>query len=854
MKLIIKIFFVVVLINVASFSQSNDDLVYVDSLGRMKWSSNNEDAFFFGVNYSTPFAFSYRAIKNKGLSHKEIIDMDVQQFKRLGLNAYRIHVWDREVSDKSGNLLNNEHIELLDYLINKLIENDIYIILTPIAWWGTGWPEPDIETQGFSDFYSKIESTTKPEVIKAHINYLKQFVNHKNSFTGKTYKDEKNIIAFEIFNEPNLPNDADSVSYYVNTTVKVLRDEGITKPIFFNISENPGEEQWRGVASSEIDGITFQWYPTGLVKYNELKGNFIPNVFSYPVPDFSDKIYNKAKMVYEFDAADIGRSYMYPLMAHSFRKAGMQWATMFSYDPTPLAQFNSEYSTHYLNLLYTPQKALSFLIAGQLFNERKLSQKIFDNTSVKMDNVFVDYENDVSVLNTNDKFYYSNSTNEQPVNVQQLKHIAGYGISAVVKYDGRGTYFLDKVKDGLWKLELYPDAVWLKDPFGRNGLDEPVAKLIWKSHKMKISLPGLNSDFKVYSLDSKSYSANKHTVVLEPGNYFITNDENISIKSSNESYNDFSMIKKYGEFIDDFNSIEIKNITPSSFYENEIKRISVEVYTNEKIQSFIYMKKPSWRGYQKFQMNQINEYTYEYEMPSESSSNGMLQYFICANNKNDVITFPGKLKYSPDFWSFDAKDSYRLSIYQASDKILLFNPAKDNENIIMPNIWRYVQHNIDFTFDEKNESEFNVDVRRVREKFPELAIQFYVGEHLKNYSPNSNDELEVEIKKSENGPDSISVRIIYNNTTGFEKKIALNNSYEKVLIPLNKPEEFKYALLPRPYPTFLPYWYESKPTTTQSENLKPESIQIGIPLSGTIGEQDNNSIKIKNIYLLKSQK
>ena len=101
------------------FPQDTNNLIYVDKEGRIRWTSNNEEAYFFGVNYSTQFAFSYRALKNKGISRKEIINLDVQEFKRLGLNAYRIHVWDREVSDKDGNLLDNEHIDLLDYLISN---------------------------------------------------------------------------------------------------------------------------------------------------------------------------------------------------------------------------------------------------------------------------------------------------------------------------------------------------------------------------------------------------------------------------------------------------------------------------------------------------------------------------------------------------------------------------------------------------------------------------------------------------------------------------------------------------------------------------------------------------------------
>jgi beta-glucosidase/6-phospho-beta-glucosidase/beta-galactosidase len=66
-----------------------------------------------------------------------------EQFVRLGFDAFRVHVWDREISDKEGKLLDNEHLDLFDYLLSKLEENNITIIITPIAWWGNGWPEPD---------------------------------------------------------------------------------------------------------------------------------------------------------------------------------------------------------------------------------------------------------------------------------------------------------------------------------------------------------------------------------------------------------------------------------------------------------------------------------------------------------------------------------------------------------------------------------------------------------------------------------------------------------------------------------------------------------------------------------------
>ena len=849
MKFYIKIFLIILLFtSVNIIAQDSSNLVYVDNAGQLKWTSTNENAYFFGVNYSVPFAFSYRALKNKGISHKAVIDLDVQQFKRLGINAYRIHVWDREVSDKDGNLLNNGHIELLDYLISKLIENDIYIILTPIAWWGTGWPEPDVETPGFSSFYSKIESTTDLEVLKAHLNYLKQFVNHVNSFTGKSYKDEKNIIAFEIFNEPNLPNDVEKINHYVNTTVNAIREEEVTKPIFFNISENPGKLKWEGVASSNIQGVSFQWYPTGLVKYSELHGNFLPNVFSYPVPDYTDKIKNKAKIVYEFDAADIGSSIMYSLMAHSFREAGMQWAAMFCYDPTPLAQYNSEYSTHYLNLLYTPQKALGFLIAANLFIRDKINKKEIDNTSIIMDNVLVDYEKDLSILNDDDKLYYTNSNNVIPKNINSLKHIAGYGISNIISYNGRGTYFLDKITEGIWKLEVYPDVVWINDPFGKNGLEKPVAKLLWKKHGIKINLPNLSPKFHLISEDkSKSAIADSSKIKVEPGRYFVSNDGSIKDNNFENSCIDFGMIKKYGEFITDFYSTEIKNLTPNDFYENQTGKINVDVFSKEEdTHVFVYLKKEGWRSYQKERMIRKSDFSYEYILPNELNKNGLLNYFITIEEHNKVLTFPGKINLSPQNWDFNSKKSYQLKILPVTNSPLIYSPIRDKESVIFSNIRKFVDYNFDYTFDIDGNPELNVNINKVIEKYPELAFQIFVGDYLNNIYWNNQSSVEFQVKNNNDKIKSLIIRFLFNNGTASQQVIALQNEYKNVVVPIEKPEAMQYALLPRPYPTFLPYWFSTSSLDNVDKIIKLESVQIAIPLLGDdVNVQD--VIKIKQI-------
>src|SRR5574344_1212364 len=129
--------------------------VYVDSKGVMRWSDSKKEASFYGVNYTLPFAHAYRAMGYLGVDRKSAIDRDVYHIARLGLNAYRIHIWDVEITDAHGNLIENEHLDLLDYLISRLEERGISVILTAQTNFGNGYPERNQPTGGYSYNYEK---------------------------------------------------------------------------------------------------------------------------------------------------------------------------------------------------------------------------------------------------------------------------------------------------------------------------------------------------------------------------------------------------------------------------------------------------------------------------------------------------------------------------------------------------------------------------------------------------------------------------------------------------------------------------------------------------------------------------
>ena len=299
-----------------------------------------------------------------GKDHKEVIDNDVYHISRLGVNAYRIHIWDVEITDKSGNLIENDHLDLLDYLIYKLKERGIYTLVTLQTNFGNGYPERNIPTGGYSyDYDSKVVHSV-PEAVEAQKRYAAAIVSHVNKYTGKSYKDDSAIVGFEINNEPKHTVSVDDTRDYIGQMIEAINETGNKKPLFYNVSHNM--DHVSAYYDANIQGTTYQWYPIGLVSGATKKGNFLPFVDDYKIPfDTLPGFENKTKAVYEFDPADILYSYMFPATVRTFRSKGFQWITQFTYEPAEISQYNTEYQTHFLNLLYTPGKALGLKIAAE---------------------------------------------------------------------------------------------------------------------------------------------------------------------------------------------------------------------------------------------------------------------------------------------------------------------------------------------------------------------------------------------------------------------------------------------------------------------------------------------------------
>ncbi len=812
-----------------SFSQKAPaNLVYVDKTGVLRWTKDNKEAAFFGVNYTAPFAYGYRSIKALGKDIKKEIDADVYHLARIGCDAFRVHVWDTEISDSLGNLLANEHLELFDYLVAQLKKRNIKIIITPIAFWGNGYPEKDERTPGFSRVFGKGRATVNDTAIRAQENYLQQFFKHVNPYTHSTYTADPDVIAVEVNNEPNHSGPKSGVTSYINRLVAAIKSTGVTKPIFYNISENPYYAD--ATAAANVDGVSFQWYPSGLVAGREQRGNFLPNVDYYKIPFETIPAYrNKARMVYEFDAADLLQSCMYPAIARSFKTAGFQWATQFAYDPMATAYGNTEYQTHYLNLAYTPSKAISLLIASKAFHQVPRLQKYPAYPADSSFDVFrVSYREDLSEMNSDTAFYYSNTTLATPKKVASLKHIAGVGSSPVVQYGGTGAYFLDKLEVGIWRLEVMPDAIHIRDPFERASPRKEVTRIQWQANDMQLALPDLGNTFSIWAVNEgnqyKALAANGKCMIA-PGTYLLNGKGTTQWKDN----------KATGNWkLEEFAAPEPFDTTPYLAYHPIMEAVAGQPLTLhlqavgvDSASKILLQINGGGRGYiRPIYFQRKNGYEYTAEIPADVVVPGILSYKIILQKGDEYYSYPGNVKGNPFAWDYTNTNVYELKIIPENSGISLFSAATDrNVTTYTPN-WRGSETRL-VPADRPSSFAYRIAMNELSSDHT-LALQYFFGDKMISLKDaTSYKTIVVRARTTSPQPVKAKLALITKDAAAYAANTILTTSFQDMEIPISSLQKDSMLLLPRPYPGFMPLWFTASDSAPFSL-ADAEKLQITI--------------------------
>ena len=507
---------------------------HVDASGVWRWNADGREVRIWGVNYYPPFAVDHHVIRQNGWDVRKIIDEDLADMALLGVTGIRLHAFDREISREDGSLIDNDHMEALDYLIAEAGKRGMHVVLTPVAWWGDKIKNRE---RSFSDNYRMIDLTYKrDEAWPILVRYLKEFCSHVNRYTGKRYADDPAVIAFESVNEPlyhrktkpggfDLPDS--TVLDFINTMTDAIRSTGTRKPVFYCA--------WHGknavCAKSRIDGITGSAYPfarivggTSANSRTELKGEYLRFIRNSTLVETNSAanaaVANKAKMIYEFNPSSYANAAGYPVFAKMFRQEGAQAAFLFVYDFKMGADRNRSWPGQYFNAAYTPREAVSFAIAGEVMKHWNSTSPFLPVANeCAFGPFFVNESKNLSKMDGHGIYAFAGTTVIPPKRPERVRKVMGCGKSPFVSSSGTGAFFMDKMEDGMWKLTLLPDVEHVANPYAAgNSLKR---RLHHRSVTMTFAIPDLGNEFVVIGSDRREVcrADKKGSIVIKPGTY-----------------------------------------------------------------------------------------------------------------------------------------------------------------------------------------------------------------------------------------------------------------------------------------------------------------------------------------------
>lgn len=810
------------------------ELVYVDDEGIIRWENDHKEVALFGANYCLPSACDYRAAGYVDGDRKSMIKEDLDHFKRMKWEGLRLCFWgDYQNSDKEGNLLENDHLDLLDFLIAEAVRRDIYMLLSPIVTYSSQWPDvmSDTTNTGFSKYYPKHTLIHDEEAIKAQENYWKQILNHRNRYTGRSLKDEPHILFLELINEPTqFPDDIPGMKNYIDRLHGAIRSTGCKKLTFYNVSQDFGVAPV--IAESNIQGSTYAWYPSALNFGRSFEGNGLPLVARYDQM-LNPLLSNKPKLVYEFDSSDMEGGYMLPAMVREFRRGGVQFAAIFSYDMLRTAPMNLGWQTHFLNMVYSPSKAVSGIIAAEVMRQIPLGKDFGEYPDNNIfDNFRVNFDEQLSELNSDELFYYSNSTCTYPKIISKLKHIVGVGSSPIVNYDGTGIYFLDKKTDNIWELEVYPDIMDLDDPFKMVNLHKTVRKSVYRKRRIEIDLPGLNVSMDIF-----------------PGKYVLSNNEIVA--KADLPQKDFYTSKMH--------KWQIINHTLPEFSSRKEAIFKCEVFGDEEpCNVMLYIMLNPWEN-KKIPMKQKSGFTYHANVNLELLVNGSYKYYFAVETRDNTILLPAYSFTSPDRWDFFAQDSYIFTVLPENQPLFLLGPDDD---------WSLIRHTRSFMSPEvmfepiiKDDMTpaYKLLVKSLEKNedywYPcDATFSYFVGEKISCRNMRQTPPKFIRIRaQGLNGTNKAICNFVDKEGRGFGFNFEINDDVSDIIVPISELQLTKAVMLPQDWPGVNPYWYplSTKPVVSSLKWDDVRFVQISLrDESYAPNDLKNKGIIVEKIELL----
>jgi hypothetical protein len=430
-----------------------------------------------------------------------------------------------------------------------------------------------------------------------------------------------------------------------------------------------------------------------------------------------------------------------------------------------------------------------------------------------------------------------------------LQHIAGVGSSPVINYSGTGAYFIDRISEGAWRLELMPDVIYIRDAFERASPLKQVTAIKWTSNQMEINIAELGEGFSIKGLNSgNSYttSATGRSFQIAPGTYLLT-------KTGVNVAGNLTKIGALGinEFVAPASSrpgIIVRHTPFTEVSAGKSFSIRAIIYGIDTARVSVQLTRIGGGLFRNIQMKKSG-YEYVAEVPADVVTGGILEYFILVQDGDTYITYPGGAKGNPFDWQNFRVDYYQTSIAWSKRPVELYNPSTDRTVHVLPNFRRGFQSNyVSGAF--KMSLVHRLTITDMQDK-EVMGMQHFIGDKLKQRISelDSFSKIVIRARTENKDPVIIKIALVDQYGTAYSYTVAINSGRQDIELPLSNFKPDSALLMPRPYPGFQPLYFKSSVTGGSLKLKDIEKLEISTSPAFQSSNGKNYSLEIEKITL-----
>ena len=252
-------------------------------------------------------------------------------------------------------------------------------------------------------------------------------------------------------------------------------------------------------------------------------------------------------------------------------------------------------------------------------------------------------------------------------------------------------------------------------------------------------------------------------------------------------------------------------------------------------------------------MKRDRNYHYKAELPTKA---GFLKYYIVVRNGLENQTFPSDITGVPRDWDFYDRNPYEVRVTPAASPLYLFDASTDADEVSRQ--WIRASGVVPTSVPGKSELTINVEKLFIPDAenpngaaVADYSLRYHFGKKISGRSRDLSTKRSIVLDaRSLNGKSCpIQLSLIMNDGTVYGAMIALDPGQKEHTLLLADLKPVKLVTLPRPYPTFLPYYFDREGEAGFDVN-RIESLQLSIgPGLSKESQAQQNGIVIRTVRL-----